>query len=79
MRARFIWTLTFKDKERLSQICNEVIDLLRKKHKLNPTQCAFVLDTLHGGLQDTMEELLRVEVKELKDWKDNLKPPFELR
>lgn len=79
MSATFIWKLTFEHKEQLSQICNEVIDLLRKKHNLSPTQCAFVLDTLRGGLQDTMEELFGVEVKEMKDWKNNLKPPFELR
>jgi len=72
MKGTFIWTLTIQDKEKLSEICTEVIDLLRKKHELSPTKCAFVLDTLQKSLEDTMGQLFNTEVKEMKDWKEKV-------
>lgn len=44
------------DKKQLGDVCSDVIDLLRKKHKLSPIECAFVLDNLLESLQDTIAQ-----------------------
>lgn len=44
------------EKEKLSNICNEVIDLLYKKHKLDKAEIAFVLDKLQQSFYDVVSE-----------------------
>jgi hypothetical protein len=55
--------VTICDKEKLTRASDDTIDLLRKKHKLSPLECAFVLDCLLESLQDTMGQLFQGEVK----------------
>jgi len=55
------------NKEKLSEVADEVIDLLRKKHHLSPLECAFVLDNLLESLEETMAQLFHAEIKIVKD------------
>jgi len=57
----FAFKLSWQDKEKLSKVANDVIDLLRKQHDLTPLECAVVLDNLYVSLQDTCGELWKEE------------------
>lgn len=67
MKAKKHWWLMVGMKyqvnqEYFSEVCNEVIDLLRKKHGLFPLQCHMVLKSLLDSLEETMQGLFKDEV-----------------
>ena len=55
------FAISFYDKHRINDACMDVIDVLRKKHKLSPLQCALALEALRDSLSDTMTELFHDE------------------
>lgn len=57
----FIVPVTEADKEKFGMVCDEVIDLMRKKWKLSPFQCAYVLEVLEGNLKKTLGQLFEEE------------------
>ena len=52
---------SWQDKTKLVHAANDTIDLLRKKHKLSPIQCAIILDFLRSSLADTIAEFMEAK------------------
>jgi len=54
MKFEMVKFLTAEEEILYGKICDEIINLLRKKHKLTPIECGNVLTWLLDSLKTTM-------------------------
>jgi len=59
-------TTSWADKEKMQEASSEIIDLLRKKYGFSHIQCAIILDSLLGSLQEEMQKVFDGEEEERK-------------